>query len=51
MIYGGGFGPTATPASYRVAREHVQSYLTRLNPEEQAKILCQTAARLFGFSR
>ena len=51
MIYGGGFGATATPASYRAAREQVQSYLTRLKLEEQAKILGQTAARLFGFSR
>jgi len=51
MIYGGGFGPTATPASYRTARESVQSYLSHLKLEEQAKILGQNAAILFGFSR
>jgi predicted TIM-barrel fold metal-dependent hydrolase len=50
MIYGGGFGPTATPETYRAARERVQSYLSHLKPEEQAKVLGQTAVRLFGFS-
>lgn len=50
MIYGGGFGPTATPETYRAERERVQSYLSHLKPEEQAKVLGQTAVRLFGFS-
>jgi hypothetical protein len=51
MIYGGGFGPMATPATYRAARERVQSYLSHLKPEEQAMVLGQTAVGLFGFSQ
>lgn len=50
MIYGGGFGPTATPASYRAAREKVRSYLSHLTPAEQAKILGLNAGKLFGFA-
>lgn len=50
MIYGGGFGPTATPTSYRAARENVRSYLSYLTPTEQAKILGLTAGKLFGFA-
>jgi hypothetical protein len=50
MIYSGGFGPTATPETYRAARERVQSYLSHLKPEERAKVLSQTAVRLIGFS-
>ena len=50
MIYGGGFGATATPASYRAAREKVRSYLSHLTPAEQARILGLTAAKLFGFA-
>ena len=49
LIYGGGFGPDATGASYRAYREKVRSYLTHLSAEDQAKILGGTAARLFGF--
>ncbi|MFN0119429.1 MAG: amidohydrolase family protein [Blastocatellia bacterium] len=49
MIYGGGFGPTATGASYRAARERIRSYLSHLNTAEQNKILGLTAARLYGF--
>ncbi len=30
LIYGGGFGPDATGASYRAYREKVRSYLTHL---------------------
>ena len=50
MIYGGGFGPTATPASYRAAREKIRSYLSHLTPAEQAKIFGLTAGKLFGFA-
>jgi len=50
MIYGGGFGATATPSSYRAARERVRSYLSHLKPEDQTKILGLTAGRLFGFA-
>ncbi|HEX4950823.1 MAG TPA: amidohydrolase family protein [Blastocatellia bacterium] len=50
MIYGGGFGATATPASYRAAREKVLSYLSHLSPTDHAKILGLTAGKLFGFA-
>jgi predicted TIM-barrel fold metal-dependent hydrolase len=50
MIYGGGFGATATPSSYRATRERVRAYLPHLKPEDQAKILGLTAAKLFGFT-
>lgn len=49
MIYGGGFDGNATPESYRAERERARSYLTHLRPEDQAKILGGTAARLFRF--
>jgi predicted TIM-barrel fold metal-dependent hydrolase len=49
LIYGGGFGAGATGASYRAYRERLQSYLTDLSPEEQAKVVGGTAGRLFGF--
>lgn len=51
LIYGGGFGANATPASYRAAREKVRSYLSHLTPSEQAKVLGLTAGKLFGFVR
>jgi predicted TIM-barrel fold metal-dependent hydrolase len=49
LIYGGGFGAGATGASYRAYRERVRSYLIELSPEDQAKVLGGTAARLFRF--
>jgi predicted TIM-barrel fold metal-dependent hydrolase len=48
LIYGGGFGAGVTGASYRAYRQRVRSYLTDLPPEDQAKVLGGTAARLFG---
>jgi predicted TIM-barrel fold metal-dependent hydrolase len=51
LIYGGGFGAGVTGASYRAYRQRVRSYLTDLPPEDQAKVLGGTAARLFGFVR
>jgi predicted TIM-barrel fold metal-dependent hydrolase len=51
LIYGGGFGVGATGASYRACRERVRSYLTELSPQDQAKVLGGTAARLFGFMK
>ena len=51
MIYGGGFGETATPESYRAARERIRSYLSYLKPAEQAKVFGLTAGKLFGFSK
>jgi predicted TIM-barrel fold metal-dependent hydrolase len=49
LMYGGGFGPEATGASYRAYRERLLSRLANLNGEDQAKILGGTAARMFGF--
>jgi predicted TIM-barrel fold metal-dependent hydrolase len=50
MIYGGGFGDSATGQSYRQAFEHARSYLTHLSAPDQEKILGGTAARLFSFA-
>jgi predicted TIM-barrel fold metal-dependent hydrolase len=50
MIYGGGFGVGATPASYRAARERARSFIAHLSAEDQAKVLGGTAARLFRFN-
>lgn len=50
MIYGGGFGPNATPASYRAAREIMRPYLAHLKSEEQAKVFGLNAGKLYGFS-
>lgn len=47
LIYGGGFGADATPASYRAARERVRGYLAHLSTADQAKVLGGNAARLF----
>ena len=49
MIYGGGFGASATGESYAAAFERARSYLTHLSAAEQTKVLGGTAARLFGF--
>lgn len=49
MIYGGGFGPEATGASYRAARERARSFIAHLSAADQAKVLGGTAARLFKF--
>lgn len=50
LIYGGGFGAEATPASYRAERERTRSYIAHLSDADQAKVLGGTAARLFKFS-
>ncbi len=49
MIYGGGFGPTATVESYRAAREKVRGYLSHLKEAEQANVLGLNAIKLFRF--
>ncbi len=50
MIYGGGFGPAATPESYRAAREQVRGYLSHLKEDDQMKVLGRNAMKLFGFA-
>lgn len=50
LIYGGGFGEDATPASYRGYREKVAALLGHLPPADIAKVLGGTAARLYGFA-
>ncbi len=49
MIYGGGFGATATPDSYRAYRQRVEDLLSHLSADERAKILGENAASMFGF--
>jgi predicted TIM-barrel fold metal-dependent hydrolase len=49
MIYGGGFGASATPKSYRRAFDRARSYLGHLSGADQAKILGENAVRLFRF--
>jgi predicted TIM-barrel fold metal-dependent hydrolase len=51
LIYGGGFGPGATGATYRAYRERVRSHLTQLSAGDQEKVFGRTAARLFGFDK
>ncbi len=49
MIYGGGFGASATPESYRAAFERAIGYLDFLSPIEHSKILGENAKALFGW--
>ena len=50
LIYGGGFGATATAESYRAARERVRGLVAHLSAADQAKILGGNAATLFKFN-
>jgi predicted TIM-barrel fold metal-dependent hydrolase len=47
-IYGGGYGDSATGASYRAERERTRGYIAHLSAEHQAAVLGGNAARLFG---
>ena len=49
MIYGGGFSSEATGTTYRAAREQARSHVSFFSTTDQAKIIGQNAARLFGF--
>ena len=51
MIYGGGFGTDATGESYQASFETARSYINHLPKNEQAMILGQNAAELFGFDQ
>jgi predicted TIM-barrel fold metal-dependent hydrolase len=50
LMYGGGFGPAATPESYRKERERIAGFLTHLSDAERAKIFGGNAAKYFGFN-
>jgi len=49
MIYGGGFGATATGESYKEAFDRARSFMDHLSTPEQDRILGGNAAELFGF--
>ena len=49
LMYGGGYGPGATPESYKAERERVAGFLAHLSVEDRAKVLGGTAAKLFKF--
>ena len=51
MIYGGGFGATATGESYRAAFQRGRSFIDHFSIADQAKVLGGNAIRLFGFGR
>ena len=50
MICGGGFGASATPASYRSAFIRTQGLIEHLSTSDQAKVLGLNAKELFGFT-
>jgi predicted TIM-barrel fold metal-dependent hydrolase len=49
VVWGGGYGPGVTPASYRAAREAIRAHYAYLTPAEQDEILGGTASKLFRF--
>lgn len=49
MIYGGGFSADATPQSYAAAFQRAEKLLAHLSATDRAKILGQTAARVYRF--
>jgi predicted TIM-barrel fold metal-dependent hydrolase len=49
LLYGGGFGPTATPESYRKERERIAGFLAHCSEADRAKVFGGTAVKYFGF--
>jgi predicted TIM-barrel fold metal-dependent hydrolase len=47
LMYGGGYGATATPESYRATRERLRGLLAHYSRAEQDNVLGGNAARLF----
>jgi predicted TIM-barrel fold metal-dependent hydrolase len=50
LMYGGGFGPAATPESYRKERERIAGFLAHLSAADRAKVFGGNAAKYFGFA-
>jgi predicted TIM-barrel fold metal-dependent hydrolase len=50
LMYGGGFGATATGKSYRAERERVAGLLAHLSAADRDKIFGGTAAKVMGFA-
>jgi predicted TIM-barrel fold metal-dependent hydrolase len=50
LMYGGGYGPGATAASYRANRERVAALLAHFSAADRDKVLGGTAARVMGFA-
>jgi predicted TIM-barrel fold metal-dependent hydrolase len=50
LVWGGAFGPGATPESYRAGREAIRQHFAHLDAPAQAAILGGTAMRLFRFN-
>jgi predicted TIM-barrel fold metal-dependent hydrolase len=51
LMYGGGFGASATGKSYRAERERVAALLAHLSAADRAKVLGGTAAKVMGFGQ
>jgi len=51
LMYGGGYGETATPESYRAERERTAAMLAGFSESDRAKVLGGNAARFFGFEK
>src|SRR5262245_56195391 len=50
LLYGGGFGPSATPESYRKERERIAGFLAHLSAADRAKVFGGNAVKYFGFN-
>lgn len=49
LMFGGGFGSGATPASYKAERDRVAALLAHLSEADRAKVFGGTAAKFMGF--